>query len=66
MIGFGGRNGQESRDGAQERARQERLDVLAGTRGDEEDHALRRRDLKGIISDLITRIVVAELKKRGL
>lgn len=51
---------------ARERVRQERLDVLAGTRGDILDHALRRRDLDSIIAERVLEIVLAELKKRGL
>lgn len=51
---------------AQDRARQERLDVLSGVRGDDADHALRRRDLQGDIADLIQKMIVAELNKRGL
>lgn len=50
----------------QERARRERLDVLAGTRGDKKDHALRHGDLDGPIADLVERIVLEELRKRGL
>lgn len=46
--------------------RDERLDVLAGTRGNEKDHALRRKDLDGQIADLVQRMILAELKKRGL
>lgn len=51
---------------AQDRARQERLDVLSGVRGAVEDHALRRRDLQTDIADLIQKMIVAELNKRGL
>ena len=50
----------------EERARRERLDILSGTRGDSQEHALRRKDLEGDIAELVQRIVVAELKKRGL
>lgn len=51
---------------AQSRAREERLDVLAGTRGDEADHALRVRDLDGRIPELVRAMILTELKKRGL
>ena len=51
---------------AQSRAREERMDVLVGTRGEKADHALRHSDLEGPIADLALKIVLAELKKRGL
>lgn len=51
---------------AQSRARDERLDVLAGTRGNEADHALRVRDLDGRIPELVLDLIRAELNKRGL
>ena len=59
-------DGKPRTQAAQERVRQERLDVLAGTRGDPADHALRRSDLDTTIADLIQRMIVAELTKRGL
>lgn len=60
MIG-----GTDKRD-VQDRARDERLDVLAGTRGDEADHALRVRDLDGRVAELVQAMILRELKKRGL
>lgn len=50
----------------QERARRERLDVLSGTRGDKMEHALRRKDLDREIAEMVQRMIVAELTKRGL
>lgn len=51
---------------SQRQVRDERLDILAGTRGNPKDHALRVSDLDSTIADLIQRMILAELKKRGL
>lgn len=61
-----GRENKADPRGAQDRARQERLDVLSGIRGDKAEHALRHGDLDGVVAELVQRMLIAELNKRGL
>jgi len=51
---------------AEDRARDERADILAGIRGDPKARALRASDLDGPIMDMVRAVIIAELNKRGL